>query len=125
MTLTTLYRGEDHEEIITIENKSGAAINIATLDNIYIIIYNKNSRITVAQYSYVLEAGYEEISDYDVANGQVLIRILGADTEDAQTGLLCIEYKYKLPDVAYTDGDFEGIKQYDAFILSDSKTGAL
>ncbi len=97
MILETLHRGQSAPIDLTLEDSDGNALNIATLDDIWVSIYHDASLVEMENYQDTLGT----ITTVDAAAGEIRVILNDDDTEDKITGIYAADVRTSETDVAY------------------------
>ena len=131
-TDTTIYRGEDKELTITVNDSTGTAIDISAYAGILCIIKSKGGQI-IEQFSREALLNYNDTdfvqqTQSGATLGQFIVRLQSAKTINAVEGYFEIEVKLQATDANYTGSSkFDIMRQaYDTegkrLLIQDSHT---
>ena len=114
-TLETFYRGQSAPVDLTLEDENGTAINLATFDDIWVVIYHKYSKVEMRSY----QDSLGQVVTIDAAAGHCRVILDDEDTESAQLGIYSVDVRTEEPDVDYADNTRYRASSADIFILKN------
>lgn len=116
-----IYRGEDKDIEVTIQDSSLAPIVISTLEGL--LIYVDVDGTVIARYSKNVIAGHGAITTINDAQGIVSVKLQESQTKNAKIGIVGVEVKISQTDVNYENNDKESTERVEeAAELVDAKT---
>jgi len=115
MNLETFYRSQSAPIDLTIQDENGIAINIATFNDIWVVIYHKSARTEMASYQDTLGT----ILTINALAGEISVILENTDTEDAPTGIYSLDIRTSETDVLYAANTRYRAARIDIFELKD------
>ena len=117
MNLAKIYRGQSLPITFTLTDDDGNPLVINDLDDIWVNIFHKYSRISMETY---------QLTDTDITvvsspNGQIKVILNDDDTDDCQTGIYTADIKTSETDADYAANTRYRSSRTDVFILVDSE----
>jgi hypothetical protein len=110
--MNTIYQGEDIKLEFTLTDDQYNPINIATVNQIIVYVWENTTGTPKVWFKYAKEAisGYKSIiAGYDDINGRFKILLESADTIQLPEGDLMAEIKVAFPDDEFTDNDLKTV----------------
>jgi len=110
--MNTLYQGEDLKFEFTLTDDQYLPINLSTVNNIIVYIWENSTGTpkTQLKYSKTQITDYKPlITGYDDANGRFKLIIESSDTKLLPTGDIYAEIKVAIPDDEFSDNDMKTV----------------
>ncbi len=105
-----IYIGEDLPIEFTLTGDNYTPIDISTVTNIIIYLYNPSTGTVYKKYSKETMTGYNLIvTGYDDANGRCKIIVESVDTSKFSEGELMAEVMVKIPDSQFSDNNYKTV----------------
>lgn len=102
-----IYQGQDQEVTIQAIGDDGNPIDMSTADNIGVIVAYKDGTV-LTKFSMNAGSGWKDLDVSEADEGKVTFKVETDVTTDAREGDIYAEIKYKIPNVDYEDGLFDG-----------------
>jgi len=107
-----IFRGQDQAIRITLKDKDGASVNLATLDGYIVYLYNKEGK-EIAKFSKNVIAGFGTITEITPASGIFEVKLESETSKTSPIGKVFVEVKVEQDDSDYANSTFFSVSRDD------------